>query len=166
MLQSLLAQHGRAASRTGPVADRLDALMAALDAQGEADIIVTRAASVGDHDLIRPALEQWGAQIDFWRVAMRPGKPLMVARRGETLVLDRRQSGFQFRGRMAVPFALAARIERPRPPAAAPCSGPCARGVGPGRARQEYVRGAWDGQRHPQPHARQQRFGALAPAIA
>jgi molybdopterin molybdotransferase len=42
---------------------------------------------VGDHDLVRPALEQWGAKIDFWRVAMRPGKPLLVARRGRQWVI-------------------------------------------------------------------------------
>jgi molybdopterin molybdotransferase len=44
-------------------------------------IVTSGGASVGDHDLVRPALEAWGAKIDFWRVAMRPGKPLLVARR-------------------------------------------------------------------------------------
>ncbi|KPL67544.1 hypothetical protein SZ64_05130 [Erythrobacter sp. SG61-1L] len=74
--------------RLGPVPDDLDALAAALDAAGHAEVIVTSGgASVGDHDLIRPALEAWGAQIDFWRVAMKPGKPLLVARKGGTVVL-------------------------------------------------------------------------------
>lgn len=68
--------------RIGPVADDLDALAAALDRAGDADLVVTSGgASVGDHDLIRPALEAWGAKIDFWRVAMKPGKPLLVATR-------------------------------------------------------------------------------------
>ncbi|MGN6496903.1 MAG: molybdopterin-binding protein, partial [Tsuneonella sp.] len=44
-------------------------------------------ASVGEHDLIRPALERWGATIAFWRVAMRPGKPLLVARKGAQWVI-------------------------------------------------------------------------------
>ncbi len=54
----------------------------------EPQVIVTSGgASVGDHDLIRPALEAWGATIDFWRIALRPGKPLLVARKGEQIVL-------------------------------------------------------------------------------
>ncbi|HTN15802.1 MAG TPA: molybdopterin molybdotransferase MoeA [Sphingomonadaceae bacterium] len=74
--------------RIGPVADDLGALAQALEAAGDSDVIVTSGgASVGDHDLIRPALEAWGAQIDFWRVAMKPGKPLLVARKGGTIVL-------------------------------------------------------------------------------
>lgn len=72
----------------GPIRDDLDTLVGSFTAFADADVIVTSGgASVGDHDLIRPALEAWGATIDFWRVAMKPGKPLLVARRGETLVL-------------------------------------------------------------------------------
>ncbi len=64
----------------GPVEDRLDALIQAFESAAEADVIVTSGgASVGDHDLIRPALEAWGAEIDFWRVAIKPGKPILVA---------------------------------------------------------------------------------------
>lgn len=71
-----------------PLPDRLDAIVAALEAQSDADLLVlTGGASVGDHDLARPALEAVGAELDFWKVAMRPGKPLMVARRGSQLVL-------------------------------------------------------------------------------
>ncbi len=54
----------------------------------EADIIVTSGgASVGDHDLVRPALEAAGGAIDFWKIAMRPGKPLIVGRLGSAIVL-------------------------------------------------------------------------------
>ncbi|MCB2061423.1 MAG: molybdopterin molybdotransferase MoeA [Novosphingobium sp.] len=74
--------------RLGPVADDMDALAAALEQSEGADVIVTSGgASVGDHDLIRPALEAWGAEIDFWRVAIKPGKPILVARRGRQLIL-------------------------------------------------------------------------------
>src|SRR5690606_22021490 len=74
--------------RIGPVADRLDAMLEALDRWSEADVIVTSGgASVGDHDLLRPALEQWGAVIDFWRVAIRPGKPLLIARKGKQWIV-------------------------------------------------------------------------------
>ena len=68
--------------RIGPVPDDLDALATALDRARDADVIVTSGgASVGDHDLIRPALEACGATLDFWRVAIKPGKPLLVATR-------------------------------------------------------------------------------------
>jgi molybdopterin molybdotransferase len=39
-------------------------------------------ASVGDHDLVQKALGQAGLELDFWRIAMRPGKPLMFGRIG------------------------------------------------------------------------------------
>jgi molybdopterin molybdotransferase len=66
----------------------MEALGEALDSASGADVIVTSGgASIGDHDLIRPALEAWGAEIDFWRVAIKPGKPLLVARRGATIIL-------------------------------------------------------------------------------
>ena len=53
-----------------------------------ADILVTLGgASVGDHDLIRQALESEGMALDFWRIAMRPGKPLVFGRLGPMRVL-------------------------------------------------------------------------------
>ena len=68
--------------RIGPVSDTMAALAEALEQGNEADVVVTSGgASVGDHDLVRPALEAWGAQIDFWRVAIKPGKPILVATR-------------------------------------------------------------------------------------
>lgn len=71
-----------------PLPDRLDAIVAALEAHRDADLLVlTGGASVGDHDLAKPALEAVGTELEFWKVAMRPGKPLMVARRGKQLVL-------------------------------------------------------------------------------
>jgi molybdopterin molybdotransferase len=72
----------------GIVADTLDALTEALKIAANADIIVTSGgASVGDHDLVRPALIAAGASLDFWKVAMRPGKPLMAGQLGDSLVL-------------------------------------------------------------------------------
>ena len=44
-------------------------------------------ASVGDHDLVKEALAASGMTLDFWRIAMRPGKPLMFGRLGEHRVL-------------------------------------------------------------------------------
>lgn len=49
---------------------------------GEPDVIVTLGgASVGDHDLVRDALDALGFPLDFWKIAMRPGKPLMFAQK-------------------------------------------------------------------------------------
>ena len=54
----------------------------------EADIIVTLGgASVGDHDLVNEVLTGVGMELDFWKIAMRPGKPLMFGRVGSTRVL-------------------------------------------------------------------------------
>jgi molybdopterin molybdotransferase len=73
----------------GIVADDLPALEAALRAAAEtSDIIVTSGgASVGDHDLMQSALRNVGAEIDFWKVAIRPGKPLMAGRLDGAMVL-------------------------------------------------------------------------------
>lgn len=88
MLAAMAAPYAAQVRRLGPVPDRLDALIEAFGKAGDAHVIVTSGgASVGDHDLIRPALEAWGATIDFWRVAMKPGKPILVARRGEQWIL-------------------------------------------------------------------------------
>jgi molybdopterin molybdotransferase len=69
--------------------DDLTALETNLSALCEqVDIIVTTGgASVGDHDLVQTALVNIGAQMDFWKVAMRPGKPLMAGKVGNTVVL-------------------------------------------------------------------------------
>lgn len=46
-----------------------------------ADVLVTLGgASVGDHDLVQKTLKNCGMELDFWKIAMRPGKPLMVGR--------------------------------------------------------------------------------------
>ena len=74
--------------RIGPVSDTMEALLDGLDRASDADVIVTSGgASVGDHDLVRPALERWGATIDFWRVSIKPGKPLLVAQRGKQVIV-------------------------------------------------------------------------------
>lgn len=75
----------------GILPDRLDTITAAFAAactEGRADVLVTTGgASVGDHDLVRPALEAAGGTLDFWRIALRPGKPMLAGRLGGALVL-------------------------------------------------------------------------------
>jgi molybdopterin molybdotransferase len=47
-------------------------------------LVTTGGASVGEHDLVRDALQADGLTLDFWKIAMRPGKPLMVGRYRDT----------------------------------------------------------------------------------
>lgn len=51
-------------------------------AEGTDFLVTTGGASVGDHDLVQSALVKQGLALDFWRIAMRPGKPLMFGRFG------------------------------------------------------------------------------------
>ncbi len=57
--------------------DRAGLLAAARGALGVDMLVTTGGASVGDHDLIRSVLGDDGLKLDFWKVAMRPGKPLI-----------------------------------------------------------------------------------------
>lgn len=68
--------------------DTPESLAAAIASAAGADILVTiGGASVGDHDLVRQALEDAGFVIGFHKVAMRPGKPFMSGQRGGQRVL-------------------------------------------------------------------------------
>ncbi len=69
-----------------PIApDRADALQRIAEAAIGADFLVTTGgASVGEHDIVRDALGASGLALDFWKIAMRPGKPLMVGRYRDT----------------------------------------------------------------------------------
>jgi molybdopterin molybdotransferase len=68
-----------------PIApDDREALMAAADSVHGMDLLLTSGgASVGEHDLVQEALGARGLVVDFWQIAMRPGKPLMHGRLGD-----------------------------------------------------------------------------------
>jgi molybdopterin molybdotransferase len=72
-----------------PIArDTTDAVAAVADAVHGLDMLVTTGgASVGDHDLVISALQTRGLVMDFWQIAMRPGKPLLFGRLGRVPVL-------------------------------------------------------------------------------
>lgn len=87
MLRAMLADLPVEFVDLGILPDRLDVLSEAF-ANVRADMLVTTGgASVGDHDLVRPALEAAGTAIDFWRIALRPGKPMMAGRRDDCVVV-------------------------------------------------------------------------------
>ena len=88
MIAAMLAPLGCEVTRIGPVPDDREALAGALALAEGTDILVTSGgASVGDHDLVKPALADWGAGIAFWKIAIKPGKPLLVATRGDQVIL-------------------------------------------------------------------------------
>ncbi len=152
MLEAMLQGLAVRSTRIGPVPDRLEALVEAFEQATHADVIVTSGgASVGDHDLIRPALESWGAQLAFWRIAIKPGKPLLVATRRRS---QRRQiilglpgnpvsalvTGYHFLlpllrvllgSSNPRPLAITTRLEG---------------SLAPTGARREFLRGIWDGE--------------------
>ena len=88
MLKTMLANLPIEINDLGIVRDEMAALGATIDHARDADILVTiGGVSVGDYDLVRPALEQAGADLSFWRIAMKPGKPLMAGRIGDLAIL-------------------------------------------------------------------------------
>jgi molybdopterin molybdotransferase len=83
-LKAMLEAEG-AEVRLLPIArDRVECLGSAFDLAEGADLVVTLGgASVGDHDLVQRAAAGRGLALDFYKVAMRPGKPLMAGRLGD-----------------------------------------------------------------------------------
>jgi molybdopterin molybdotransferase len=88
MLAALLSNLPVQIVDIGIIPDDLAGLSKVYEKCPDFDIVVsTGGASVGDHDLVRPALLKAGATIDFWNVAMRPGKPLMAGKLGDSVIL-------------------------------------------------------------------------------
>jgi molybdopterin molybdotransferase len=72
----------------GIAPDTRESLAEAIARARDADVLVTiGGASVGDHDLVRAALLDAGMSLDIWKIAMRPGKPLVYGRLGAQRVL-------------------------------------------------------------------------------
>jgi molybdopterin molybdotransferase len=87
-LQAMVRQWGGEAFDVGILPDKPEAFWALPEATKTADLIVTQGgASVGDHDLVQSALKPHGFVLDFWRIAMRPGKPLIFGRLRDTAFL-------------------------------------------------------------------------------
>jgi len=77
-----MTDHGIARDDREALRDKLSAILA--DAPDV--LITTGGASVGDHDIVQEILVELGVTLDFWRINMRPGKPLMFGTIGKTLV--------------------------------------------------------------------------------
>ena len=87
-LAGMIASAGGEPRFLGIARDTLADLDAKIASATDADILVTiGGASVGDHDLVQQALTARGLSLAFWRIAMRPGKPLMYGKLGHQRVL-------------------------------------------------------------------------------
>jgi len=82
-LRALIEAWGGAALDLGILPDSVEALQCIPERASRADAVVTMGgASVGEHDLVQRALAPKGFVLDFWKIAMRPGKPLIFGRLG------------------------------------------------------------------------------------
>ncbi len=87
-LAAMLNAWGAEVINLGIVRDDMRATVAAIQKAAKADILVTTGgASVGDHDYVQEALKRAGIKIGFWKIALRPGKPLMFGTKGKLSVL-------------------------------------------------------------------------------
>ena len=87
MLSAALSATGAEVVSEPPVADDEEALREALERGLAADVLVTSGGvSVGEHDLVRAVERELGVEEIFWRVSIKPGKPVSFGVRGDTLV--------------------------------------------------------------------------------
>ena len=87
-LAAFVRRFGGEAIDLGIIPDNINAISRAIRKAASADVLLTTGgASVGDHDLVQAALKAEGIKLDFWKIALRPGKPLMFARSGRRRIL-------------------------------------------------------------------------------
>ena len=87
-LAAFVAEHGGQPIDLGIARDTVASLQEKAAGAIGADLLVTAGgASVGDHDLVQEALTDRGLAVDFWKIAMRPGKPLMFGKFGDVPLL-------------------------------------------------------------------------------
>ena len=153
MLAAMLAPLGAAVKALGPVPDDREALAKALAQAADCEVLITSGgASVGDHDLVQEALKEWGADVDFWKVAIKPGKPLMIATKqqewGEQVILGlpgNPVSSFVTCFLFGLPLVRAAMGDPDPLPGGVPCA--AAEVLPATGSRQEFLRGICeDGQ--------------------
>ncbi|MBL8650234.1 MAG: molybdopterin molybdotransferase MoeA [Sphingopyxis sp.] len=111
------------------------------------DVIVTvGGASVGDHDHVRGALDDAGGALDFWKIAMRPGKPLIAGTIDDALLLGlpgNPSSAFVTATLFLIPIVR--HLAGARDPLPAIRQAPLAAPLGAGGKRRDYLRARLDG---------------------
>ena len=87
-LSAMITDIGGTVVDVGHAGDDLASLKRAIKDANDADILVTiGGASVGDRDFMQQALAEEGMKLDFWKVAMKPGKPLIFGRKDGQYIL-------------------------------------------------------------------------------
>jgi molybdopterin molybdotransferase len=141
-LMSAIAAWGGEPINLGIAQDTRESLQAlAAGAKGADLLVTTGGASVGEHDLVQSALSERGLAVDFWKIAMRPGKPLIFGRLGDTPLLG-------FPGNPVSSMVCAIIFLRPamdrmlglEEDAEPPASAKLGRDLGPNDNRQDYLR--------------------------
>jgi molybdopterin molybdotransferase len=145
MLEAALRAHGADVERLAPVRDDEDAHRDALARALQSDVVVSSGGvSVGPHDLVRSVAAELGVEEVFWRVAVKPGKPISFGVRDATLVFGLPGNpvstlvGFELFVRPALRALEGERDVGPRFRQA-----PLARPVRRNDARAELVRARW-----------------------
>ena len=144
MLEAALRAHGADVERLAPVRDDEDAHRDALARALESDVVVSSGGvSVGPHDLVRSVAAELGVDEVFWRVAVKPGKPISFGVRDATLVFG--LPGNPYRRWSGSSSSSDLRCARWRGSAtrAAFRQAPLARPVRRNDARDELVRARW-----------------------
>ena len=146
-LEALLRAHG-ALPRVLPIAkDTAESLNSAFRFARGADLVVTiGGASVGDHDLVRPVAAEHGLRPSFYKVAIRPGKPLTAGRLGTTpmLGLPGNPVSALVCGHVFLLPMVRVMLGLPARPAER-MSAPLAHDVPPNGPREHYMRAVVDG---------------------
>jgi molybdopterin molybdotransferase len=87
-LAAAIEAWGGEAMDLGIALDNESEIAAAIERGGDADLLVTLGgASVGEHDLVQAALSHLGFELGFWKIAMKPGKPLIFGRLGRRPII-------------------------------------------------------------------------------
>jgi molybdopterin molybdotransferase len=148
MLAAMLAPEPALVSIPLHIRDDRDILSKVLkDLARRHDVIITvGGASVGDHDHVRGALDDAGGRLDFWKIAMRPGKPLIAGMIGDALLLGlpgNPSSAFVTATLFLLP--LVRHLAGARDPLPSVRQAPLAVPLGAGGARRDYLRARLDG---------------------
>ncbi|MBX9633860.1 MAG: molybdopterin molybdotransferase MoeA, partial [Magnetospirillum sp.] len=159
-LAALVTVLGGEAVQLGIAKDSRESLSAMVRAAAGCDLLVTSGgASVGDYDIVQDVLAEQGLKLDFWKIAMRPGKPLMFGTLKHVPVLG--LPGNPVSALVCAYVFLAPMVRSMQGLPSQPPLVPAILGGGlrANDARQEYLRGALerraDGQLVATPHTRQ-----------
>lgn len=141
-LAALVEQSGAVAHLLPIARDNAPALRLAFDLAEDADLIITiGGASVGDHDLVGDIAQEQGMERAFYKIAMRPGKPLMAGRMGDATMigLPGNPVSAMVCGQIFVLPVISKMLglgEAPAPRETAPLAAP----IGPNGPREHYMR--------------------------